>query len=140
MIQLLDNIYAVPVDANAISFDIIDKESLPVALMIFCEGVYSYPIKLPSGKYDILGTCTAADIDFDVEPYTNATGLMGQYTFRQLLRDKGILFENPLGDRRPQNFPDGADYNTPIELYNAQIKWDKAQQNVVENIVIIKKL
>lgn len=41
-------------------------------------------------KYEILGTVSETEIDFDCEPYTNATGLMAEYWFRNTLKSKGI--------------------------------------------------
>ncbi|SUJ18977.1 Uncharacterised protein [Sphingobacterium spiritivorum] len=62
-----------------------------------------------------------------------------------LLRANGVLLENPLGvwngpDGRPQTFPDGAQFNSAIELYNFQKKWDKAQSEVWKNPYIFIKV
>lgn len=62
-----------------------------------------------------------------------------------LLRAHGVVLENPLGvwnglDGRPQTFPDGAQFNSAIELYNFQKKWDKAQSEVWKNPYIFIKL
>ncbi|MGJ1499641.1 hypothetical protein ACR79R_20175 [Sphingobacterium spiritivorum] len=62
-----------------------------------------------------------------------------------LLRANGVLLENPLGtwngpDGRPQTFPDGAQFNSVIELYNFQKKWDKAQSEVWKNPYIFIKV
>ncbi|MGJ1369557.1 hypothetical protein [Sphingobacterium spiritivorum] len=62
-----------------------------------------------------------------------------------LLRANGVVLENALGtwngsDRRPQTFPDGAQFNSAIELYNFQKKWDKHQSEVWKNPYIFIKV
>lgn len=147
MIQLLDNIYAVPVELDTSK-----------------QKVYGMQLGF---DFDILGTCTATEVDFDVEAICEkviirndcpprAAGFIDtlmyknyeetdQYrfsfqnpelSFRSLLTSKGILFENPLGVKRPSF----NDYSSLIQYQGDCEEYDESQKNVVEKIVIIKKL
>jgi len=96
----------------------------------------------PKFDFEILGTVTKDNIDFDVEPYVETHKNAKRYldytaerkyfdypeiSFRSLLSSKGLFFENPYGDKEP-NY-----------LYRRN-KWQQAQNNLIEKLVIIKKV
>jgi len=91
---------------------------------------------IPMLGYDVLGTVTAKDIDFDVEPYVKEHGMLNnQYAFRSLLSANSLYFTNPLGLR-----PRYMDYSSLIQ-YNGDVKdWQTAENNLIEKLVILKKI
>lgn len=80
--------------------------------------------------YKILGTVTNLKIDFN---YRAKTGL-GTFDFYELLSSKGLHFENPCGKE-----PNPLDYLT--DAFETDLKnWQQAQNNLIEKLVIIKKV
>lgn len=107
-------------------------------------------------NHQILGTVTASDISFDVEPYVqkrtlgywldyNKPNTRHDYmcdtpkdSFRSLLSSKGLYFENPYGETEPNITHIGkSNYTSNVDLV---IKWQQAQNNLIEKLVIIKKV
>lgn len=136
MIQLLDNIYAVPVSTEAYNPFITYNEGYEIYYLNWCIGREDGDYIQLDGDYDILGTCTAKEIDFDVSMLSKENEYIMDPIFRGILTSKGILFENPLGDRRPSF----NNYSSLISYQGDCKEYDKSQKNVVEKIVIIKRL
>lgn len=93
----------------------------------------------PKFEFEILGTVTKLKIDFD---YRAETGL-GTFDFYDLLSSKGLHFENPYGEP-PHNIGLLHTYPTGQSLTDASfkpaIKWRQAQNNLIDKLVIIKKV
>jgi len=97
--------------------------------------------KLGDGNWTVLGTCTNDDIDFD-------SGLieMTDAELRWVITVAGYYFENPMGSM-PSTI-DHEFYDEPYdgtgfyqELYsNKMVSWQAAQHNVIEKLVIIRKV
>lgn len=87
-------------------------------------------------KYEILGTVTASEIGFDVEPHVPSDHgmLNNQYYFRCLLSSKGLHFENPLEYMKESCKGNWQGYEEMHEC------WQQAQNNLIEKLVIIKRL
>jgi hypothetical protein len=128
MIQLLENIYALNIPEFK-SFDSIDYGNM-LWYNDDKNNIRKYGITSMLG-FKYLGTVTKYTIDFDIEPITP------ELYFRSLLTSKGILFENPLG-KKP-NF-DSALQPDPEHAMKFIDDWENAQQNVIDKLVIIKKL
>lgn len=79
--------------------------------------------------YDVVGYCTADEISFDTEPYTNATGLQSKEIFLQMLKANDVHFVNPYGD-----------YATAHKRHILTGTWQEAESKVVEKILILKPL
>lgn len=131
MIQLLENIYAVPVELNIGKYKV-------------------YGMEL-GFDFEILGTVTKDTIDFDVIPYCIADdgglGLKDHtdnsmilfdeiQSFRSLLTSKGILFENPYPKPTCDCLTEYDREGCDEKCY----KYINSRNGVVEKIVIIKKL
>lgn len=67
--QLTNELYAVGVPLEAKDFSITEYNWIMTIGYTSNEGFKS--IKIPEALYQILGTCTENDIDFDVEPYVH---------------------------------------------------------------------
>lgn len=128
------------------------------------DGYEQVNVPISEGKWDSIGPLSQVTEDqwkeivdqslhTGLHPhYVNGINPPNAYCYQNatesglsLLRANGVLLENPLGvwngpDGRPQTFPDGAQFNSAIELYNFQKKWDKAQSEVWINPYIFIKL
>jgi len=88
--------------------------------------------------WELLGTCTKDDIDFDAAPlFENEGGMLNnKYALRSAIKSAGYYFVNPYGTSPRREFYIGsAVWNT-----QEQHRWKAAQQSVVEKLVIIKKV
>lgn len=116
---------------------------------------------IKSVKFDyaaeLLGTVTTYDISFDVDTYVECENgrfknyqtkdafivLTSELSFRSLLASKGLYFENPYGDP-PHNIGLLHTYATGHSLMDASfkpaIKWQQSQNNLIDKLVIIKKV
>lgn len=110
-----------------------------------------------NSNFKILGTVTKDNIDFDVDTYVECENgrfknyqtkdafivLTSELSFRSLLASKELYFENPYGDP-PHNIGLLHTYATGHSLMDASfkpaIKWQQAQNNLIEKLVIIKKV
>jgi hypothetical protein len=102
----------------------------------------------------ILGTVTASEIDFDVHPYCehsienprkyklypSGETNFNTVSFRSLLSSKGLFFENPYGREKPKkvsvydNVINGKSFDSEVE------KWQQAENNLVQKLIILKRL
>lgn len=161
MTELLPGLYSVSMPEEATNFD--------------CENGHLF-YDLPSGilersikigfDFEIVGSCTNDDIDFDCEPYVdkiedpNGLYVNGQYfgdylyknymtadlysvfdkenSFRSLLTSKRQHFVNPYGEKPKINVKQRGNkiYSIVGEIY---AQWYQAEQNLVKKLVIIKK-
>lgn len=97
--------------------------------------------KLPKGKWELIGSVTAEHIDFDVEPYTNATGFQGREILLQMLKANDVHFVNPYREKDPIKFIKGAFTDQERKrLRRDSIKWQQAESKLVEKILILKPL
>lgn len=92
--QITDKIFALPAPASTYGFYIelsMCQEFYYLSWVYGSKGqdAESDYIKL-DGNYDEVGTVDLESISFDCSGYTNATGLMAEYWFRNLLKSKGI--------------------------------------------------
>jgi len=105
--------------------------------------------------WELLGTCTKDDIDFDAalivdivnKHYRNYTWPLtgaedwdwcetdANTSLRSAIEASGYYFENPLGNRPVPDDYDDWDYGN-----SAYKNWVAAQQSVVDKLVIIKKV
>jgi len=94
--------------------------------------IYQNYVSVNIGEYDciILGTATADEIDFDAAPlFENAGGMLNnKYALHAAIKAAGYYFVNHYGNYSP--------YRSDVtpEVYDA------AQSNVVDKLVIIKKV
>lgn len=88
--QITDKLFALSIPINADRFYF---SNTVTKFICFNVGLKSKSIPLNVStldKYEILGTVDLESISFDCSEYTNATGLMAEYWFRNLLKSKGI--------------------------------------------------
>jgi len=141
----------VPVDAANLKIDKYTKSDLNFTLNGYLDFIDI------GFKAELLGTATADEIDFDAalvvesKPIPNTafvyknygTGVEWYYSEQASLRSAihaaGYYFVNPYGDK-PHKVTvfENVHYDMSIEDENA--KWQAAQSNVVEKLVIIKKV
>lgn len=119
------------------------------------------------GDFKILGTATKDTIDFDCEPcvesievseykyggelhpkdmfldYTTNTYWLESYeeSFRSLIESKGLYFVNPYGDMEPEHiYSDSPNKNTSRMYQDRLNKWQQAENNLIQKLLIIQKL
>jgi len=93
--------------------------------------------KLGNGNWIVCGTATKDVIDFDASPFfDDADGMLNnKYALRSAITAAGYYFENPMGSRPVPDDYDDWDYGN-----NAYKNWQAAQHNVIEKLVIIRKV
>lgn len=127
----------VPEDATEIEAAIFPNPKLGMLDYKVCNNIKHEFIGF---DFQILGTVTKDNIDFDVETHVPSDHgmLNNQYYFRWLISSKGLHFENPYGETEPNITHIGkSNYTSNVDLV---IKWQQAQNNLIEKLVIIKKV
>jgi hypothetical protein len=142
VIELTDKLLAVVVDADSKNHYVSNTNFLIGYEPNGYRKTYTdVPLR---GNLEILGTVTKSEISFDAHPYVDIflqDGIYVCYTdkdccyldknisFYSLLESKGILFENPFGEKC-------------ISEYNQVFieRWQEAQSKVVEKVVILKRI
>lgn len=143
---------AVPIPLETISTEILNKESLRTAVLVYTSPISCFPIVIPNGDYEILGWCTNDDISFDLSPFLETGGRFGDepfyYTanplrqttsvhsaFRSLLTANGVLFVNPYKK------PKAMDYGGFSEFYkDALVCYKEAESQLVKKVLILKPI
>lgn len=138
MTDLGNGLVAIAVPKNAYDFEFM-YDSL--YYITHPKQEFEDDVFIGKGDFKILGTVTATDISFDVEPYVERDSSISfkdyvgdkwpfpnpNGSFRSLLASKGLYFENPNGE-----------YNK----FRSDIResdWKQAQQNIVQKLVILKR-
>lgn len=122
------------------------------------------PRFIDDAKYIVLGTVIADEIDFDVEPFVESIYLEGglrpyrnyltadafiilekEMSFRSLLESKGQHFVNPMGEKPKLQIDSSSltilERNCILSDHNARIEeWQQYENNLVQKLVIIKKV
>lgn len=104
------------------------------------------------GNYKFIGTCTKSNIDFDVESILSKHPLYDSYythygdeedwfkyakgSFRSLLTANGLHFENP----HEEIIYEGTNPERIKSAIQQNEKWQTAQNNLVEKLVILKRV
>jgi len=158
MTHLKENIYAIEVPEDAGEFEIHDKEGLKIAVLGFMNHTDKFPFKLPyivevlpSGNWQIIGTVTPDNYDFDITEVFNCPEFnhllredielyfkMHEHKLRELLASKGLHFENPYGKEEPDYTCVGE--KDTKELHSKQDAWQEAENKLIRKLLIIKKL
>lgn len=138
MIQLLEDVFAVHVRVNAVKFE--DTKANGIMWRDtegYYDSIYFDEHFNDNERFIILGTVTETEIDFDVDTVSEYIGEpesvyydTPEDSFRSLLTSKGIQFVNPYQQVKGKYWGD-------IETLN---KWREAQSNLVQKLVIIKKV
>jgi len=130
-------IWAIPVPAGATDFysKIVWSE---IALFFRYREQTEYGI-VGDFDFEILGTATADEIDFDAGPlFENAGGMLNnKYALHAAIKAAGYYFVNPFKDIRGLV---ALSVEEQIEHHDVFNRWQAAQQSVVEKLVIIKKV
>lgn len=125
MIQLTDSLYAVEVPENTVHVELYDKDSLPVAIMVYIEDTNKlfkpgipFPVPLPPGNWKIL--CTTKEAT-----WLQAAGIVDHF------RGGFVNYESNL-------VPKVAAYSTPFVSLRSLITSKGLDGN--KNYCLLKKL
>lgn len=151
MIKILDNVWAIPVPLDATEI-CIDKYPTHAYFSYLSGGIRSSTNEYSDTILDgiLPGTVTATEIDFDCESVicdhldllNSKDGVLktieGSYckAFRSALTAANLHFTNPYGKTRPIIY----DEDAGTEREHLGSKWDAAENDLVQKLVIIKKL
>jgi len=131
MTHLTEELISIPVPIEASEFDVEGND-------LFYKAKFGTLDKIGRCKrfpfaFEILGTVTKDEIGFDVSKLPYPWNSKGR--FRSLLTSKGQHFVNPMG-KKPFILRD-SENSWSIEEYN---EWQQFENNLVEKLIIIKKV